>query len=307
MTNELKPPQTMMPVTTFNDRVRQIGASIAAGFKQLWRNKAGFVGFLIILTLTLMSFVGPLIVEPETKSHVDQINKPPSAEHPLGTDFMGRENWRMLVHGGREVLMVAFLAGMMTTLIAVTIGAVSAFLGGQVDNLLMTITDIWLTLPRFLLLVVIATQISLKNFWTLAMFLAIIGWPGLARQVRSQFLSLRKREYVEAARLLNLGTPHIIFREMLPTMMSFVMIALISAMAAAIYSQTGLVFLGLVPFGNNWGVMFSLAYAKNAIYSPNARASLLTPMGAIILFQLGLVLFSRSLEEIFNPRLRTGV
>ncbi len=275
--------------------------------KLLGRNKVGMFGLFLIVALVLISFVGPLFVEPATRANTKAINKPPSAEHPLGTDFMGRENWVMFVHGGREVMVVAFLAGLFTTAIAVVVGAVSAFLGGKVDSILMTITDIWLTLPRFLLLVVIATIVALDDAWMLAVFLAVFGWPGLARQVRSQFLSLKRREYVEAAQLLDLGTPHIIFREMLPNMMSYVMIALIQSMAGAIYSQTGLVFLGVVPFGNNWGVMFSLAYAKNAIYNPNAAASLLVPMGGIILLQLGLVLFSRSLEEIFNPRLRLGV
>lgn len=281
--------------------------SFGKNFKLLGRNKVGLFGLFLIVALVLISFVGPLFVEPATRANTKAINKPPSAEHPLGTDFMGRENWVMFVHGGREVMVVAFLAGLFTTAIAVVVGAVSAFLGGKVDSILMTITDIWLTLPRFLLLVVIATIVALDDAWMLAVFLAVFGWPGLARQVRSQFLSLKRREYVEAAQLLDLGTPHIIFREMLPNMMSYVMIALIQSMAGAIYSQTGLVFLGVVPFGNNWGVMFSLAYAKNAIYNPNAAASLLVPMGGIILLQLGLVLFSRSLEEIFNPRLRLGV
>ncbi|HNS37749.1 MAG TPA: ABC transporter permease [Anaerolineaceae bacterium] len=283
------------------------GKGFVKNFKLLARNKVGLFGLFVIVALVLICFVGPLIVPPETRSDTTAINKPPSAAHPLGTDFMGRENWIMFIHGGREVMIVAFLAGLFTTAIAVVVGAVSAFMGGKVDSTLMTITDIWLTLPRFLLLVVIATMIALEDAWTLALFLAVIGWPGLARQVRSQFLSLKKREYVEAAQLLDLGTPHIIFREMLPNMMSYIMIAMIQAMAAAIYSQTGLVFLGVVPFGNNWGVMFSLAYAKNAIYNPNAAASLLVPMGGIILLQLGLVLFSRSLEEVFNPRLRMGV
>jgi peptide/nickel transport system permease protein len=215
--------------------------------------------------------------------------------------------WKMVIHGGRDVLIVAFLAGIITTLVAVTIGAVSAFFGGWVDSLMMGITDIWLTIPRFLLLVVVATLVRLENVWMLALFLAFFGWPGLARQIRSQVLSLKKREYVEAAQLLDLGSAHIIFREMLPNMMSYIVIAMINAMTSAIYSQTGLVFLGVVPFGNNWGVMFSLAYAKNAIYNPNAAASLLVPMGAIILFQISLVMLSRSLEEIFNPRLRRGV
>ncbi len=294
-------------MTTLLNGLKSAGGGVLTTLKLLARNKVGFLGLIIIVTITLLSFVGPLVVPPETQAHVDQIYQPPSAAHPLGTDFQGRELWIMMIHGGRDVLVVAFLAGLLTTLVAVTLGATSAFFGGAVDSLLMGITDIWLTIPRFLLLVVVATLVRLQNVWMLALFLAFFGWPGLARQIRAQVLSLKKREYIEAAQLLDLGSAHIIFREMLPNMMSYIVIAMINAMTSAIYSQTGLVFLGVVPFGNNWGVMFSLAYAKNAIYNPNAAASLLAPMGGIILFQLSLVMLSRSLEEIFNPRLRRGV
>lgn len=283
------------------------GTELFKTLKLITRNKIGFLGFILLLSLVLMSYVGPFVIPMEARAKVDQIYKPPSAEHPLGTDSQGRENWIMLVHGGGEVITVAFLAGVLTTIIAVVIGASSAFLGGKADDIIMTITDMWLALPRGILLIVTAYFISLSDVLALAAFLSIFGWPSLARQVRSQFLSLKKREYVEAAQLLDLGGLHIIFREMLPNMMSYILIALISAMNGAIYSQTYLVFLGLVPFGNNWGVLFSLAYAKNAIYNPNAMASLLVPMGGIVLLQLSLIMFSRSLEEVFNPRLRTGV
>lgn len=292
---------------TFSAWLKSFASETVKTLKIIARNPIGFLGFLLLIALILMSFVGPLIVPPETRAHVEAINKPSSAQHPLGTDSQGRENWIMLVHGGRDVILIAFLAGVMTTIIAVTVGAVSAFFGGRVDNLIMTATDVWLALPRNILLVVTAYFIAMQNIGTLAVFLALFGWPSLARQVRAQFLSLKKREYVEAAQLLGLGAPHIIFREMLPNMMSYILIALIEAMIGAIYSQTYLVFLGLVPFGNNWGVLFSLAWAKNAIYNPNSRASLLVPMGGIVALQLSLIMFSRSLEEVFNPRLRTGV
>jgi peptide/nickel transport system permease protein len=294
-------------MAVYTHKLTNFGTELLKTLKLITRNKIGFLGFILLLSLVLMSYVGPFIIPMEARAKVGQIYKPPSAEHPLGTDSQGRENWIMLVHGGGEVITVAFLAGVMTTIIAVVIGASSAFLGGKADDFIMTMTDIWLALPRYILLIVTAYFVSLSNVWALALFLSIFGWPALARQVRSQFLSLKKREYVEAAQLLDLGGPHIIFREMLPNMMSYILIAMISAMNGAIYSQTTLVFLGLVPFGNNWGVLFSLAYAKNAIYNPNAMASLLVPMGGIVLLQLSLIMFSRSLEEVFNPRLRTGV
>ncbi len=272
----------------------------------LARSPSGLIGAILLAALVLLACVGPLVVPPETRAHVERIYQGPSPQHLLGTDFQGRDTLVMLIHGGRDVILLATVAGVLTTLIACAIGASSGFVGGQVDRLLMTITDIWLALPRFLLLVVLAGLVRLDDVWSLALLLALFGWPGLARQVRSQVLSLAQREYVEAARQLDLGTPHIIFRELLPNMMAFLVIALIGTMTQAIYAQTGLVFLGVVPFGNSWGVLFSLAYAKNAIYLPSAAWSLLCPMTAIILFQLALVLLSRALEAVFNPRLETG-
>jgi peptide/nickel transport system permease protein len=273
-------------------------------WRTLARNPGGLVGFVIVSVVLLIALVGPWVVPSATQANVGAIYRPPSLEHPLGTDFQGRENWVMLVHGGREVIAIALTTGALTTLIAIAVGAFGALLGGRVDSFLITLTDTWLTVPRFILLVVVGTILELDNVWALAGLLALFSWPGLARQVRAQMLSLKKREYVEAAQVLGLGPIHIVFREMLPNMLAFIAIAFISAMIQAIYAQTGLVFLGVVPFGNNWGVMFSLAYAKNAMYQADAAWSLLVPMGAIVLFQLGLVLFSRSLEEIFNPRLR---
>ncbi|HEX6288708.1 MAG TPA: ABC transporter permease [Herpetosiphonaceae bacterium] len=272
----------------------------------LARSPSGLLGATLLAALVLLAFVGPLVVPPEARAHVERIYQGPSPQHVLGTDFQGRDNLVLLIHGGRDVILLAFTAGLLTTLLACTIGAIGGFVGGAVDRLLMTITDIWLTLPRFLLLVVLASLVRLDDVWSLALLLALFGWPGLARQVRAQVLSLTRRAYVEAARQLDLGTPHIIFREILPNMLPFISIALIGTMTQAIYAQTGLVFLGIVPFGNTWGVLFSLAYAKNAIYLPRAAWSLLCPMAAIILFQLALVLLARALEAVFNPRLGTG-
>jgi peptide/nickel transport system permease protein len=125
--------------------------------------------------------------------------------------------------------------------------------------------------------------------------------------VRSQVLSLKQRDYVEAARALDLGTRHIIFREMLPNMMSYIVINFVLAATSAIYLSITLVFLGLVPLSEtNWGVMLNLAWERGALYLPNALPYILGPTAAIVLLQFSLVLTLRSLDEVFNPRLRSG-
>jgi len=277
-------------------------------FKLLSRNKMGLFGFILVVVIVLLSFVGPLVWPPEDSANVADINQGISAKHWLGTDFQGQDNLRKIINGGRDVITIGFLTGILATLIAVSVGSFSAFVGGRVDTWLMDLVNVWLTIPKFPLLAVLATVLSLKDIVTLSVLMALLDWPGLSRQVRSQVLSLKQRDYVEAATMLDLGTPHIIFRELLPNMMSFIVISMIFTMTQAIYQQTGLVFLGIVPYsGANWSVMITAAQRRGVLYNPQAMWSILAPMGAIILFQLGLVSFARSLDEVFNPRLRTSV
>ena len=276
-------------------------------FKILSRNKMGLFGFIMVVLIILVSFAGPLLWPPETSANVAEINKGISAEHWLGTDFQGQDNLRKIINGGKDIVTIALLTGVLSMLIAVVVGSFSAFIGGRLDSILMDLVNIWLTIPKFPLLAVLATVLSLKDVVTLSGLMALLDWPALARQVRSQVLSLKSREYIEAATMLDLGTPRIIFRELLPNMMSFIAISTIFEMTHAIYQQTGLVFLGIVPYSSaNWGVMISAAERRGVLFNPQAAWSILAPMAAIVLFQLALVSFARSLDEIFNPRLRTG-
>lgn len=276
--------------------------------KLLSRNKMGMFGFAMTLVIVLLSFFGPLIWPPEPSANVADINQGVSAKHWLGTDFQGQDNLRKIINGGKEIVTVAFLTGVLATLIGVAVGAFSAFVGGTTDSVIMEWVNIWLTIPRLPLLAVTATVVKLNDPITLALLMAVLDWASLSRQVRSQVLSLKKRDYIEAATMLDLGTRNIIFSELLPNMMSFITISMIGIMTFAIYQQTSLVFLGIVPYsGTNWGVMISAAERRGVLYNPQAMWSILAPIGAIILFQLALVSFARALDEVFNPRLRTTV
>jgi len=273
----------------------------------LSRNKMGLFGFILTLLIILISFVGPLIWPPETSANVSEINKGSSPAHWLGTDFQGQDNLRKIINGGKDIVTIALVTGILSMLIAVIVGSFSAFIGGRVDAILMDLVNVWLTIPKFPLLAVLATVLSLKDVITLSVLMAILDWPALARQVRSQVLSLKNREYIEAAVMLDLGTPRILFRELLPNMMSFIAISTIFEMTHAIYQQTGLVFLGIVPYSSaNWGVMISAAERRGVLFNPQAAWSILAPIAAIVLFQLALVSFARSLDEVFNPRLRSS-
>ena len=287
---------------------RNVLSDLWRTLKLIARNKVGFVGFLGLIAFILLVFIGPIFMPLSLESSVAEIYQPPSLQHLLGTDFQGRDIWAQIVHGGRDVLIVAFITGLISTSVAVTLGSLSAVLGGLFDSFIMWLTDIWLTVPQIPLMAVLAVFIKLDNPLLLALILSFLSWATLARSVRAQVLSLKQRDYVEAARALDLGTRHIIFSEIMPNMMSYIATSLVFAMTAAIYGQVLLVFLGLVPFAtNNWGVMLSLAWTRGAIYYSGSLLYIMAPVTAIALFQLSLVWMTRSLEEVFNPRLRGSV
>jgi len=270
-------------------------------------NRVGLLGFIMVLFFIALSFIGPHFIPLDTKTKVSEIYVPPSWKHPLGTDHQGRDVWSQIVHGGRDILYVAFLTGLISTFIGVSFGSLSAIIGGSFDSLMTALADIWLTIPRFPLLAVLAGLIRLNSLSLLALILGLLGWAGLFRAVRAQVFSLKERDYVEAARALDLGLRHIIFSEILPNMMSYIAISFTFAMTAAIYAQTGLVFLGLVPIStSNWGVMISLAWTRGAIFFKDSIYYIMSPIMAIALLQLALVWMGRSLEAVFNPRLRAG-
>jgi peptide/nickel transport system permease protein len=280
----------------------------AVGFLRLLATRpVGLAGFVGVVFFALLAFVAPLFIPLDTRVDLTAIYQPPSLAHPLGTDYQGRDVLSQIVHGGRDILLVAVLAGLVSTFIAVTFGSLAAVVGGRLDAAIIGITDVVLTIPRIPLLVVLAALVRLNSVVLLAAIVGLLAWPSLLRAVRAQVLSLKERDYVEAARSLDLGLRHIIFNEILPNMRSYIAISFILAMTQAIYAQAGLVFLGLVPLsGTNWGVMINLAWVRGAIFFRDSLAYILSPVLAIALFQLSLVSLASALEDIFNPRLRSG-
>lgn len=280
---------------------------MARFFSILARHPSGLLGFIGVVFFLVMVLVGPYFIPLDTKVKIDRIYSPPSLQHPLGTDHQGRDILSQIVHGGAELLYVAFLASLLSTAIAVGLGSLSALLGGRVDSLLTNLVDIILTIPQFPLLAVLAGFVQLNSNLGIAVLLGLLSWPHLMRPIRSQVLSLKERDYVEAAIGLGLGTRHIIVAEILPNMASYIIIHFILAMTGAMYAQVGLVFLGLVPFSStNWATMIQLAWVRGSIFFADSVFYILAPIAAISLFQLSLVSFSRALDEIFNPRLRVG-
>lgn len=302
-------------VEQFQRQLANLGNGIRGSAHALTRNKAGLLGFLGILFFAVVLAFGPLFIPYDGQAHLDRrspgalaLVAPPSAEFPLGLDWKGRDVLSHMVHGGQKLIITSVEAGLIATVIAVALGSVAGLVGGVVDQILSTIANFILTIPTFPLLIVLAALVSFDSNFMLAVLFGVLNWPTLMRAVRAQVLSLRERDYVQAAVALDLGIWHIITREVFPNMVSYIAVNLIFTIRIAMYSIVGLVFLGLVPLSEpDWAVMIYTGRQQGVLFLPQAAGMLLSPILAIALFQLSLVLFSRSLEEIFNPRLRSGL
>jgi peptide/nickel transport system permease protein len=269
------------------------------------RNKIGMIGYVVFIAILLMSFVGPLFLPDKNPTDVGLIYAPPSWDHPLGTDWRGQDVLFQIINGGASLLIVSIVAALVSTTIAVVFGALAGLIGGRFDSVTLMIADVVLTVPFIILLGVLAVFVRLDNIFLLALVLAAFGWPTLLRAVRAQVLSLKEREYVEASQMLDLPMRHVLFSEVLPNMMPYIVINFVLAMTNAVYGQIILYYLGLVPLqGDNWGLMIQQIQSKQAYALNDALIYVLAPIVMISLLQLSLVLISRTLEDVFNPRLR---
>jgi peptide/nickel transport system permease protein len=270
------------------------------------RRPSRLVGLLIIVGFIVMAVVGALVYPAHLPSNPNDIYAPMSLAHPLGTDFEGTDTVSLLVTGAGYVLESAGWAGLFTVVIGTGVGLIAGYFIGHTDSALMRITDLFLTVPTFPLLIVLSTVWKFGSPFEMGLVLGVTGWGGLARAVRAQTLSLRERGFLEAARGLGLSRRYVILREILPCIAPYVAMNLMIAMIGSIYAEVGLFFLGVIPFkANSWGVMLNLAvFSGGAINSTQALPYLLSPLVAILLLTLGVVLFLDALDELFNPRLR---
>jgi peptide/nickel transport system permease protein len=298
-----------MTDTVIGDTDTAIGTTSIGRFsgilKGLRRSPAGFIGFVIVALLVLITAIGPFFT-PEVVPDVKSIMLPAgSPGHLLGTDNEGKDVLIQMIDGGRAVIFIGFLAAAISTVIAIVLGSLAAYLGGWVDSVVVTAADVALTIPTIVLLAVLGAMFKLDSPLLLAILVGGLAWPVLTRAVRSLVLSLKEREFVEAARLLDLGTIRVIFVEILPNMASFILMNFMIAVTNAIYALVGLYLLGLAPLtGSNWGIMLNRAWIAGAIFNDASLAFILAPIVAIVLLLLGLVMMTRSREEILNPRLR---
>jgi ABC-type dipeptide/oligopeptide/nickel transport system permease subunit len=204
------------------------------------------MGSLVLLILILLAGVFANKIAPYKYDEIDfsQIVKPPSKDHLFGTDLLGRDYFTRVLFAIRTSARVAFLVAIVSTVLGTTIGSLAGYFGGWLDNLLMRFTDLILTLPLLAVLLVASAKFGNGNQYRVALILAFLFWTGIARVVRGIFLSLREKEYVEAAKAAGAGDARIIFRHILPNSLGPIIVNMTLTVAAAILVESALSFLG---------------------------------------------------------------
>ena len=273
------------------------------------RNGSLAVGIVLLLALALFVSIGHLVVDTSKSRPLSApALRPPSVEHPFGTDRQGRDLLATMVAGTPLTLRIGFIAGFLGVGIGSVLGFVSAYYRGTVDTIIRGIVDIGLTVPGLLVLIIIA--VSVKKGLTvdqMAIIVASLAWLNPARTIRAQVLSLRERGYVEVARLSGMSGPEIIVKELMPNLLPYLAATLVNTVSSAILASVGLEVLGLGPIDSPTLGM--------TLYWVNFNAALINgwwwwwtaPLAIILVVFLGLFFLTVGLDEIANPRLRRAV
>ena len=272
--------------------------------KKICSNPQALIGFIILSLFIFIALFGELIWPYDP--NIDWANRYASIswEHPFGTDQLGRDLFRQLISGTSTVLQIAFFTGLFTTVIGVILGMVSGFLGGWVDKVIQGITNIFLSIPSFPVMLLLASLFTIEDPITFAIVLSLWNWTGLCRSVRAQVMSLRERDFIQICTVMKMSKGHIIFKELIPNLSSYILINFIIVVKSAITGAVGIMMLGLAAYDpTNWGSMLESARGLGLI-NPKVIPLLLVPLGAIVLFQMGAILLANGLDEILNPRLK---
>jgi peptide/nickel transport system permease protein len=281
-------------------------AAETAGRKQLWRRLSrdprAIAGAVIIVGFVAVAALAPLIVPGDPTDTVAAGSNPPSFEHLLGTTRRGEDVLALLIWGARSSLSVGFAVGAIATLVGLTVGLLAAYFGRIVDDVLSVVTNIFLLIPGLPLLIILAAFLP-PGPGTIILVLVVTGWAGSARVVRSQALSLRGKDFIDAAIATGERPAAVMFREILPNMASVVMSTFLACVIFGIGAQAGLEFLGL-------GDVSSVSWGTNLFWSSNEGALLtgawwtFVPSGAAIaLIAFSLAMTNYAVDQITNPRL----
>jgi peptide/nickel transport system permease protein len=274
-------------------------------FRSVLRNRKALIGLVLFAVFVVLAAV------PELFTSVTDPNKlafppalPPSRDHLLGTTSLGQDIWAQLVYGTRQSLVIALVAGFFATVLSVLVGVSAAYLGGVPDEILSMIINIFLIIPTFPLIIILATYAGKGTLSVVLVVLVVTGWSYGANQLRAQAMSLRNRDFLESARVRGERPSYIIFAEVLPTMTSLIVANFLGAALYSVLTAAGLQFLGLGdPNSISWGTMLYWAQNQQALQSGMPLWSI-APGLCVALLGVSFALLNYAFDEISNPALR---
>lgn len=272
----------------------------------MFRNAKSLTGLAILAFFVLVAAFGPLLApyDPLAKDF-DALRQPPSGRHWLGTTHMGEDVLSQLVHGTRGVLVVGFSAGVIATLVAVAVGVTAGYVGGWRSEALSALTNVFLVLPGLPLMIIVASQYDNPSLLLISAVLALTGWAWGARVLRAQTMSLRNRDFVQAARANGEPLHRVIAVEMLPNLTAIIASSFVGTVTAAVLGLTTLAFIGVIPITNlNWGTILYWAQQNGAF--PDFWWWYVPAGLCIALLGTALALINFGIDEYVNPRLRSA-
>jgi peptide/nickel transport system permease protein len=285
---------------------RRAQSQWAIAARHFRKNRLAMAGLVVMLLLYVITLVTPLIAPYDPAAQGDIIASrylSPSAEHWMGTDKFGRDIFSRVLYGARISLSIGFIAVAISITLGTLIGALAGYFGGWVDAVLMRFTDMMLAFPRLVLLIVIIAMFENYSIWLVVVVLGLTGWMGTSRIVRGEVLSLREREFVQAARALGMNDLRIIGRHVIPNTMAPVIVSATLGIGLTILTEASLSFLGLgvQPPTPSWGNMVS--DGRDALTQAWWIATF--PGLAIVLTVVAFNLLGDGLRDALDPRLRT--
>jgi len=271
-------------------------------WEMFYKNKLALAGCGIILLLIAVSILAPLLA-PYDAGAIDLKNvlDPPSLKHWFGTDQLGRDVFSRMIWGARISLLVGFVATGLAIVIGTILGAVSGYYGGWVDAVIMRFVDIMLCFPTFFLILAVIAFLG-PSIWNIMIVIGLTSWMGVTRLVRADFISLRERDFVRAARAIGAGDARIIFLHVLPNAMASILVTATLGIAGAILTESALSFLGIgvQPPMPSWGNILTAGKDNIDI----AWWLSLYPGLAILITVVGYNLLGEGIRDASDPRLK---
>lgn len=279
-------------------------------WSQFHQNTIGKIGLYLLLffgLMALLSYVPPL-VDPmyHPMTGVDpsiSYTSPPSSRHWLGTDNIGRDIFSQLLTGARVAFLVGISAAFISIVIGTLVGMIAGYGGKILDALLMRFADMIMVMPSLLVILLVSVLFGQLSIWTIVILIALFRWPAVARVIRSQTLTLKRRPFIDMARVAGASHVRIIFRHILPNVLPMALLYMTFRVTAAIIVEAALSFLG---FGDpntvSWGMMLQWVWKTGHMFQ--APYWLLPPGICISLITLSFYMMGRAMEEVLDPRLR---